>query len=78
MQKTIENGATVLTADEGMRLTNGETFCAIARLGVHASDSEWWEVTSEEAEQMKADLEEDEELRAEEALAIIVGGESVA
>jgi len=74
MQKTTDNGVTVLTADAGMRLTNGDAFGTTVRLGKGASANEWREVTVAEAEQMQAD--NDEELTAEEALSIITGGGS--
>lgn len=73
MQKTIENGITVLTADDGMKLTNGEAFGTTVRLGVNDSADNWHEVTEAEAEQMMAEAEE-EELTDTEALEILLGG----
>lgn len=73
MQKTIINGITVLTAYDGMKLTNGEAFGTTVQLGVNDSESNWHEVTEAEAEQMMAEAEE-EELSDSEALAIIMGG----
>lgn len=50
MQKTIENGVTVLIADEGMRLTNNSSFVTTVRLGKEDDGAEWYEITVEEAE----------------------------
>ena len=50
MQKIIENGITVLTADSGMKLTNGETFGSVVRLGIYDSENNWYEITEEEAQ----------------------------
>lgn len=61
MRKTIENGITVLSADEGMKLTNGQTFGTTVRLGVHDSEDKWQEITEEEAQQMLDAMAEDEE-----------------
>ena len=73
MQKIIENGINVLTADDGMKLTNGEAFGSTVRLGVHDSESNWYEITEAEAERMQAEAEE-EELTDTEALSILLGG----
>jgi hypothetical protein len=45
----IEN-ATILKADEGMTLTNGETFGKVVYLGKNDSADNWHEITDEEAE----------------------------
>lgn len=50
MQKTIENGVTILTADEGMRLTNDSSFVTTVRLGKEDNGESWYEITAEEAE----------------------------
>lgn len=50
MNKTIENGVTVLTASEGMKLTDGSSFGSVVRLGKEADESAWYEITQEEAE----------------------------
>ena len=50
MQKTIENGITILTADEGMRLTNDSSFVTTVRLGKEDNGESWYEITEEEAE----------------------------
>lgn len=72
MQKTITKGVTVLTADDGMKLTNGDAFGSTVRLGVHDSENNWREITEAEAEKLMA--AEDDELTADEALDIILGG----
>lgn len=51
MQKSTENGVTVLTADEGMRLTDGSSFVSTVRLGVEDDGNGWTEITEAEAEQ---------------------------
>lgn len=38
----------VLTASEGMILTNGEAFGKIITLGINDSKSNWYEITEEE------------------------------
>ena len=73
MQKTIENGITILTAGNGMKLTNGDTFGTTVRLAKSDSPDNWREVTKAEAERLMAEAEE-EELSDSEALAIIMGG----
>lgn len=52
MQKTIKNGTTVFTADEGMLLTDGESFVSTVILGKEADGAEWYEITTEEADKM--------------------------
>lgn len=52
MTKTIENGVTVLTASEGMKLTNGSSVGSVVRLGKEANEAEWYEITNEEAEEI--------------------------
>lgn len=59
MQKIIENGITVLTADSGMKLTNGETFGSVVRLGIYDSENNWYQITEEEAQRrMEEELEQ--------------------
>ena len=53
MQKNIENGTTVLLADHGMMLTDGSSIVSVVRLGKEADGSGWYEITVEEAEEMK-------------------------
>lgn len=50
MQKIIENGTTVLLADEGMVLTDGSSFGTTVRLGKGDDGAAWYEITAEEAE----------------------------
>ena len=40
----------ILTADEGMYLTNGETFGKIAVLPESANTDDWYEISEKEAE----------------------------
>lgn len=50
MQKIIDNGTTVLLADEGMMLTDNSSYGSIVRLGKEADESAWYEITAEEAD----------------------------
>lgn len=59
MQKTIENGVTVLTVDEGMKLTNDSTYASVVRLGKEDSPENWHEITDEEAERLQREKEEE-------------------
>lgn len=63
MKKETENGITVLTAENGMKLTNGSSFGSVVCLGVNDSEDNWHEITEAEAEKLMA--EEDEEPTAE-------------
>ncbi len=55
----ITEKVTVLKADEGMTLTNGEAFGKVVYLGINDSADNWHEITNEEAEEMQtAELEE--------------------
>lgn len=47
----IENN--VLKADEGMTLTNGETFGKVVYLGTNDSVDNWYEITDKEAEKLQ-------------------------
>ena len=49
MQKIIDNGVIVLTADEGMVLTDNSSYGTTVRLGKEADESAWYEITEEEA-----------------------------
>lgn len=61
MQKTIENGTTVLRADEGMMLTDGSSFGTTVYLGKGDDGTAWYKITSEEAEKrMNAEPAEDD------------------
>ena len=55
MQKEIENGTTVLYADEGMMLTDGSSFGTTVRLGKNDDGGGWYEITAEEAEKRMND-----------------------
>ena len=59
MQKIIDNGTTVLLADEGMMLTDDTAYGTTVRLGKEADADKWYEITAEEAEKRMA--EEDTE-----------------
>lgn len=48
MRKTIENGTTVLLADEGMILTDNSSFGTTVRLGKEDDGATWYEITEEE------------------------------
>lgn len=60
MKKTIENGITVLRADEGMMLTDNSSFGTAVYLGKGDDGAEWYEITTEEAEmRMNEEITED-------------------
>lgn len=57
MQKIIDNGTTVLLADEGMMLTDDSSFGTAVYLGKEDDGSAWYEITEEEAaERMAEDI----------------------
>ena len=58
MRKMIDNGTTVLLADDGMMLTDDSSFGTTVRLGKEADETAWREITMEEYEQM---LEDDDD-----------------
>ena len=61
MQKIIDNGTTVLLADEGMVLTNDSSFGTTVRLGKGDDGASWYEISTEEAEmRMNGEITEDE------------------
>ena len=61
MQKNIENGTTVLLADEGMMLTDNSSFVTTVRLGKGDDGASWYEISTEEAEmRMNGEITEDE------------------
>lgn len=64
------NGLRILYPDEGKILTNGVVYSDSVYLAVNASENNWREVTRDEIDE--TDMAE--ELTAEEALNIIVGG----
>lgn len=54
MHKIIENGTTVLIADDGMMLTDDSAFGTAVRLGKGDDESRWYEITEAEVnERMK-------------------------
>lgn len=56
--RITDNGITVLTPAEGMRLTDGETVAeGEVYLGSNAAPAAWREVTEAEAEEIIADAE---------------------
>jgi hypothetical protein len=57
MQKIIENGTTVLRADEGMMLTDNSSFGTTVRLGKNDDGAKWYEISAEEAEKLMTDEE---------------------
>lgn len=52
MKKTTEQGVTVLTADDGMMLTDNYSVGTTVRLGKEDDGAVWHEITVEEAEKM--------------------------
>lgn len=58
---TITNNK--LVADEGMTLTNGETFGKVVHLARGASADQWWEITDAEAEAATAEVDAEEALQ---------------
>lgn len=66
MQKIIENGTTVLLADDGMMLTDDSSFGTTVRLGKGDDGAKWYEITTEEAEKrMNDEPNEDEATEAD-------------
>ena len=55
MQKIIDNGTTVLLADDGMMLTDDSSFGTTVRLGKCDDGAKWYEITEEEAEKRMND-----------------------
>ena len=62
MQKMIDNGTTVLTADDGMMLTDDTSFGTTVRLGKEADEAKWYEITTEEAEKRMAEETTEDEV----------------
>lgn len=60
MMTIISNDITILTPEDGLYLTNGETYSTKVYLGKNASAEDWWEVDSIPED------EDDPELTAEE------------
>ena len=64
--RTTDNGITVLSPAEGMRLTDGETVAdGEVYLGVNAAPDAWREVTEAEAEEIRAEVERRVEAEAD-------------
>lgn len=64
--RITDNGITMLTPDDGMRLTDGETVAdGEVYLGANAAPDAWREVTEMEAEQIRAEAEQRAEAEAE-------------
>ena len=64
--RTTDNGITVLSPAEGMRLTDGETVAdGEVYLGVNAAPGTWREVTEAEAEEIRAEVERRVEAEAD-------------
>ena len=56
--RITDNGITVLSPAEGMRLTDGETVAdGEVYLGANAAPDAWREVTEAEAEEIRAEAE---------------------
>lgn len=56
--RTTDNGITVLTPADGMRLTDGETVAeGEVYLGANASPDMWREIAADEAEAILAEAE---------------------
>lgn len=59
MQKVIENGVTILKAEDGMMLTDNSSFGSTVRLGKEDDGAMWCEITAEEAKaRQTVDLED--------------------
>lgn len=66
MQKMIDNGTTVLLADDGMMLTDGTSFGTTVRLGKEDDGAKWYEITAEEAQKrMNEETTEDDATEAD-------------
>lgn len=61
MQKIIDNGTTVLLADEGMMMTDGSSFGTTVRLGKGDDGTAWYEITAEEAEKRMNEVPAEDE-----------------
>lgn len=64
--RITENGITVLSPADGMRLTDGETVAeGKVYLGANATPDAWREVTEEEADEIRAENKRMAEAEAE-------------
>lgn len=59
MKLEIINNIRVITPDDGMWITNGDTFSDKVYLGVNADINEWSEITDEEKVRLEAMQNED-------------------
>lgn len=73
MTKETIGNTVVLHADAGAYITNENVYSQTVYLGKDADESVWRDATAEEYEEWQHQ-QEDPELTAEEALAIITGG----
>ena len=62
MQRIIDNGTTVLTAGDGMMLTDDTSFGTTVRLGKEADEAKWYEITAEEADKRMAEETTEDEV----------------
>lgn len=67
------NGVVRLVADNGMTLTDGQSFSKDLLVGLHGNADAWGEITDDEAARRQAE-QDDPELTDEEALEILLGG----
>ena len=66
MQKNIENGITILRADDGMMLTDNSTSGTTVYLGKGDDGASWYEISTEEAEmRMNEEITEDDATEAD-------------
>ena len=64
--RITDNGITVLSPAVGMRLTDGETVAdGEVYLGANAAPDAWREVTEEEADEIRAEVERRAEAEAD-------------
>ena len=64
--RITDNGITVLSPADGMRLTDGETVAeGDVYLGANAAPDAWREVTEDEADAIRAEAERRAEAKAE-------------
>ena len=64
--RITDNGITVLSPSDGMRLTDGETVAeGEVFLGANAAPSVWREVTEAEADEIRAEIERRAEAEAD-------------
>lgn len=66
MTKEIWKGITVLRADDGAYITNGETYTDTAYLGINDSEANWRDATAEEYEEWQRKQEEEDPAAATE------------